>query len=138
MNPNSSGVSATLAAIMFGLQRAANKRITYASMATTLGVSQRAFSEWMRGAREPAAMEAVLRMLSMLPDEEVSRVLKIWRAQTKPADEPNVQVQQSRKTESKKTVKKAVSSTAAKKTNNIKVVKQPAQTKPVRRRTKNG
>lgn len=138
MNLNRSGVSETLAAIMFGLQRAANKRITYASMATTLGVSQRAFSEWMRGAREPAAMEAVLRMLSMLPDEEVSRVLKIWRAQNKPADEPNVQVLQSRKTGSKHPVKKAISNTTAKKTNNIKVVKKPVQMKPVQRRTKNG
>ncbi|WP_432381573.1 hypothetical protein [Duganella sp. P38] len=123
---------------MFGLQRAANKRITYASMATTLGVSQRAFSEWMRGAREPAAMEAVLRMLSMLPDEEVSRVLKIWRAQTKPADEPNAHVLQSRKMEGKKTVKKALSNSTSTKTLNTKVVKKPAQTKPVRRRTKNG
>lgn len=138
MNPNSSGVSETLAAIMFGLQRVANKRITYASMASTLGVSQRAFSEWMRGAREPAAMEAVLRMLSMLPDEEVSRVLKVWRAQTKSTEEPYVQVLRGRKVEDIKPVKKAASSTAAKKTNNIKVVKKPAQTKPVRRRTKNG
>lgn len=75
---------------MFGLQRAANKRISYAAMASTLGVSQRAFSEWMRGAREPAAMEALLRMLSMLPDEEVARVLDVWRArsQAPPASAP--------------------------------------------------
>lgn len=65
---------------MFSLQRAANQRISYAAMASTLGVSQRAFAEWMRGAREPAAMEALLQMLSMLPDEEVSRVLGVWRA----------------------------------------------------------
>lgn len=80
MNNNRSGVSETLAAIMFSLQRAANQRISYAAMASTLGVSQRAFAEWMRGAREPAAMEALLQMLSMLPDEEVSRVLGVWRA----------------------------------------------------------
>lgn len=79
MNRNSSGVSETLAAIMFSLQRAANQRISYAAMASTLGVSQRAFAEWMRGARKPAAMEALLQMLSMLPDEEVSRVLGVWR-----------------------------------------------------------
>lgn len=80
MNNNRSGVSETLAAIMFSLQRAANQRISYATMASTLGVSQRAFAEWMRGAREPAAMEALLQMLSMLPDDEVSRVLGVWRA----------------------------------------------------------
>jgi predicted XRE-type DNA-binding protein len=80
MNKNRSGVSEALAAIMFSLQRAANQRISYAAMASTLGVSQRAFAEWMRGAREPAAMEALLQMLSMLPDEEVSRVLGVWRA----------------------------------------------------------
>jgi predicted XRE-type DNA-binding protein len=79
MNKNRSGISEALAAIMFSLQRAGNQRISYAAMAATLGVSQRAFSEWMRGAREPAAMEALLQMLSMLPDEEVSRVLSIWR-----------------------------------------------------------
>jgi hypothetical protein len=83
--PNAeSGVSATLAAIMFGLQRAANKRISYASMASSLGISERAFAEWMRGAREPVAMEALLRMLSMLPDEEVSRVLNVWREKSQP------------------------------------------------------
>ncbi len=80
MDRNRSGLSETLAAIMFSLQRAANRRISYAVMASTLGVSQRAFAEWMRGAREPAAMEALLQMLSMLPDEEVSRVLGVWRA----------------------------------------------------------
>jgi hypothetical protein len=84
MNEFRSGVSETLAAIMFGLQRAANRRISYASMASSLGVSQRAFAEWMRGAREPAAMEALLRMLSMLPDDEVSRVLNIWREKSQP------------------------------------------------------
>jgi predicted XRE-type DNA-binding protein len=82
MNNNRSGIGETLAAIMFSLQRAANQRISYAAMASTVGVSQRAFAEWMRGAREPAAMEALLHMLSMLPDEEVLRVLSVWRARS--------------------------------------------------------
>lgn len=77
-----SGVSETLHAILFGLQRAQNRRITYVAMADALGVSQRAFSEWMRGAREPAAMEALLRMLAMLPNEDVTHVLDVWRAQS--------------------------------------------------------
>lgn len=51
-------------------------------MAEALGVSQRAFSEWMRGAREPAAMEALLRMLAMLPNEDVMHVLNVWRTQS--------------------------------------------------------
>jgi len=84
MNAVRSGVSETLAAIMFGLQRAANRRISYASMASSLGVSERAFAEWMRGAREPAAMEALLRMLAMLPEDEVSRVLDVWREKSQP------------------------------------------------------
>lgn len=89
MEKSHSGVSETLTAIMFSLQRAANQRISYATMASTLGVSHRAFAEWMRGAREPAAMEALLQMLSMLPDEEVSRVLGIWRARSQaPPDVP--------------------------------------------------
>lgn len=84
MNTNRSGVSEALSAIMFGLQRAQNRRITYASMALTLGVSERAFSEWMRGAREPAAMEALLDMLAMLTDDEVARVLNVWRTRSPP------------------------------------------------------
>jgi transcriptional regulator with XRE-family HTH domain len=79
MEHHCSNVHDTLSAIMFGLQRAQNRRITYADMASTLGVSHRAFSEWMRGAREPAAMEALLKMLSMLPSDEVLRVLDVWR-----------------------------------------------------------
>jgi predicted XRE-type DNA-binding protein len=138
MNHIGSGVSETLAAIMFGLQRAANKRISYASMASELGVSQRAFSEWMRGAREPAAMDALLRMLSMLPDEEVSRVLAVWRGMNQPAKKPNVRVPQSGKVIASKPVQKAVSTGAVQKTSNSTSVKKPAQKKPVRRRTENG
>ena len=82
MTHNRSGISETLSAILFGLQRAQNRRITYGAMAEDLGVSQRAFSEWMRGAREPAAMEALLRMLAMLPSEDVTHVLDVWRAQS--------------------------------------------------------
>jgi predicted XRE-type DNA-binding protein len=77
-----SGVSETLNAILFGLQRAQNRRITYVAMSEALGISQRAFSEWMRGAREPAAMEALLRMLAMLPKEDVMHVLDVWRTQS--------------------------------------------------------
>jgi transcriptional regulator with XRE-family HTH domain len=79
MRQNSSHLSDALNAIMFSLQRMQNRRITYAAMADMLGISQRAFSEWMRGAREPAAMEALLKMLSMLSNEEVVRILDIWR-----------------------------------------------------------
>ncbi len=84
MTTNRSGISQILSAIMFGLQRAQNRRISYASMADKLGVSERAFSEWMRGAREPAAMEALLDMLAMLADDEVARVLDVWRSNSSP------------------------------------------------------
>lgn len=79
MEQHCSSVRDALSAIMFGLQRAQNRRITYADMANTLGMSHRAFAEWMRGAREPAAMEALLKMLSMLPSDEVLRVIDVWR-----------------------------------------------------------
>ena len=64
---------------MFSLQNAQNRRITYDDMATSLDVSSRAFSEWMRGAREPAAMEALLTMLSMLPKDELLRIVDMWK-----------------------------------------------------------
>lgn len=89
MEQLNANISSTLGAIMFGLQRAQNRRISYAEMAEEIGVSQRAFAEWMRGARAPAAMEALLRMLSMLPEDDVLRVLESWRNQEITQHVPN-------------------------------------------------
>lgn len=69
----------TLNTILFSLQRAQNRRVTYADLAAQIGVSHRTFAEWMRGACEPAAMEAILAMLSMLPNEDVVRAIDAWR-----------------------------------------------------------
>jgi predicted transcriptional regulator len=56
-----------------------NRRVSYEEMAAMAGVSHRTFAEWMRGACSPAAVEAVLRMLSMLPSEEIEKAVDIWR-----------------------------------------------------------
>lgn len=69
----------TLNSILFSLQRAQNRRVTYAYLAEQIGVSHRTLAEWMRGACEPAAMEAILALLSMLPNEDIVRVIDVWR-----------------------------------------------------------
>lgn len=49
-------------------------------MAQLIGVSKRAFAEWMReGGSTPTAIEATLLMLSMLPNEDVLKIIEKWR-----------------------------------------------------------
>jgi predicted site-specific integrase-resolvase len=56
-------------------------------MAKLVGVSKRTFSEWMRdGGAAPVAMEAVLTMLSMIPSEDVLKIIENWRL-NKPSSE---------------------------------------------------
>lgn len=66
--------------VVFSLQRIQNRRLTHSDMATMVGVSKRTFSEWMRdGGATPVAMEAILLMLSMLPNEDVLKIVDNWR-----------------------------------------------------------
>jgi DNA-binding transcriptional regulator YiaG len=77
---NHTQIQETLNMVVFGLQRVHNRRLTHADMATMLGVSKRTFSEWMRdGGATPVAMEAILLMLSMLPNEDVLKIVDNWR-----------------------------------------------------------
>ena len=82
---NHSKIQETLNMVVFGLQRVKNQRLTHADMAKLAGVSKRTFSEWMRdGGAAPVAMEAMLSMLSMLPHEDVLKIVENWRQ-----DEPS-------------------------------------------------
>ncbi len=77
---NHTKIQETLNMVVFGLQRVQNQRLTHADMATLVGVSKRTFSEWMRdGGATPVAMEAILLMLSMLPNEDVLKIVDSWR-----------------------------------------------------------
>jgi predicted XRE-type DNA-binding protein len=77
---NHTQIQETLNMVVFGLQRIQNRRLTHADMATLIGVSKRTFSEWMRdGGTAPVAMDAILSMLSMLPNEDVLKIVENWR-----------------------------------------------------------
>ena len=69
----------TLTFVHLYTQMSQKRRISYNEMAKLAGVSQRTFAEWMRGACSPSAVEAVLRMLALLPGEEIDKALEIWR-----------------------------------------------------------
>ncbi|MBI4937769.1 MAG: helix-turn-helix domain-containing protein [Nitrosomonadales bacterium] len=69
----------TLTYILLCVQLMRNKRISYTEMAELGGVSQRTFAEWMRGGYSPAAVEAVLRMLALLPGDQIEKAIEVWR-----------------------------------------------------------
>lgn len=79
MHDTTTNLQKTLNHILFNVQLMQNRRVSYEEMAAMAGVSHRTFAEWMRGACSPAAVEAVLRMLSMLPSEEIEKAVDIWR-----------------------------------------------------------
>lgn len=51
-----------------------HRRISQAEMAERMGVSQRAYAEYLRG-REPVGMRALIQLLGMLTEEQVVGVL---------------------------------------------------------------
>lgn len=56
------------------------KRLSYAEMAKLGGVATRTYAEWMRGGSSPAAAKAVLKMLALLPSEEIEKAIEAWRS----------------------------------------------------------
>lgn len=54
------------------------KVITQKEMATRLGVSKRAYMEWLRQTNEPMGMKAMLDMLNMLNDDDLIRAVRTW------------------------------------------------------------
>ena len=52
-----------------------HRRITQAEMAERMGVSPRAYAEYLRG-REPAGMKALVALLGMLTEEQAGGVLR--------------------------------------------------------------
>lgn len=52
-----------------------SRRITQAEMAERIGVSGRAYAEYLRG-REPVGMTAFAKLLSMLTDEQLVSVMR--------------------------------------------------------------
>lgn len=69
----------TLTYIHFYVQLMQKKRISYAEMAKLAGVSQRTYAEWMRGGCSPSAVEAVLKILALLPSDQIEKAIEVWR-----------------------------------------------------------
>lgn len=70
----------TLTHIHLCVQLMQNRRIPYAEMAKLGGVAPRTFAEWMRGGCSPSAVEAVLKMLALLPSSEIEKAIEVWRS----------------------------------------------------------
>lgn len=79
MSSSTTRLQETLTHIHLCVQLMHKKRLSYAEMASLAGVSQRTFAEWMRGACSPSAVEAVLKMLALLPNEEIAKAIEVWR-----------------------------------------------------------
>lgn len=54
------------------------RSITVREMASRIGVSFRAYTEYQRGTNEPLAMKAFLNLLSNLKDEEIVSIIRAW------------------------------------------------------------
>ncbi len=53
--------------------------INYKDMASRIGVSQRTYTEYMRGNIQPKSMIAIMNLLTSLDDDDVLKVIKEWR-----------------------------------------------------------
>jgi len=58
------------------------KKISQSNMAQRIGVSQRTYTEYTRGTNEPLAMKALLSMLNLLNDDEIVKIVRMWKKET--------------------------------------------------------
>ena len=55
------------------------KKISQSNMAKKIGVSSRTYTEYTRGTNEPLAMKALLNILNFLDDDEIVKVVRMWK-----------------------------------------------------------
>ncbi len=55
------------------------KRINQAKMSKRLGISKRTYESYWSGVNQPKSISAILSMLSQLEDEDVVKMINIWR-----------------------------------------------------------
>ncbi len=60
------------------LSVAARRPLKQGELAHIADMNPRSFGEWMRGATSPASVQALLRLLSEVPTQELSPLLKPW------------------------------------------------------------
>lgn len=75
---NEACLQVTLRNIQLRLSVRMGKRLTQTDLAEIAGVGSRSFGEWMRGTTSPAGMLALLKLLSLLPPDDLSAVLSEW------------------------------------------------------------
>jgi DNA-binding transcriptional regulator YiaG len=69
----------TLLSIQLRLSVQAGRQLTQGDLALIARVNLRSIGEWMRGSTSPASGAALLRLLSVLPAEELRVVLDPWK-----------------------------------------------------------
>lgn len=55
------------------------KTISQPNMAKKIGVSSRTYTEYSRGTNQPLAMKALLNMLNELDDDDIVKVVRLWK-----------------------------------------------------------
>ncbi len=56
------------------------KNISQSSMAKRIGVASRTYTEYSRGTNKPLSMKALLNMINELDDDEIIKILRLWKA----------------------------------------------------------
>jgi len=59
--------------------RESGKKISQADMAKRLSISSRTYENYWRGVNEPKSMSVLLNMLSQLEDEDVLKMIRLWK-----------------------------------------------------------
>lgn len=80
MQNNQPDIAVTLKQIQLRLSVHVGRQLTHGDLADIAGVGIRSIGEWMRGSSTPSGIPALLRLLSSLPQEDVSTVLLPWGA----------------------------------------------------------
>lgn len=57
--------------------------ISQAKMAQKIGVSNSTYKEYRRGVNQPLAMKALLEMLNLVDDEDIVKVVRMWKQKYK-------------------------------------------------------
>lgn len=55
------------------------KTISQPNMAKRIGVSSRTYTEYSRGTNQPLGMKALLNMLNELDDDDIIKVVRLWK-----------------------------------------------------------
>lgn len=56
-----------------------NQTIKRPDMAKRVGVSERTYVDYLRGKIDPLAMKALLNLLNELDDDEMLKIIKMWK-----------------------------------------------------------